>query len=267
MIWNLVILFVFLNRSNLNNRMAKKGFIYKYTYPNGKVYIGQTRKSVEQRHYEHMSASKDPARRTICEMAIAKYGEPKLDILETVEVEDNEPTKLVDKLNEAEKKWIRTYDSTNRGNGYNIQNGGNVVTPEEFILEEKFCEVYEKEGWGNFIGSVRGILDSMIEKNGLHDVWNSDFQLKSSSLTKEERKVWYGYNFIDFAGEQVTFNSYVKKCPAAEYVSDIIEHAFEDLSVDISRKIWSKIEKKKDKIIKEWYSTKNTTSRRNWRRG
>ena len=36
----------------------KKIFIYKYTYPNGKVYIGQTRTSVNERHNQHMIASK-----------------------------------------------------------------------------------------------------------------------------------------------------------------------------------------------------------------
>ena len=53
--------------------MSKQGFIYKYTYPNGKVYIGQTRISVRERHYQHMSASKDPKRRTICEVERTKY--------------------------------------------------------------------------------------------------------------------------------------------------------------------------------------------------
>ena len=65
-----------------------------------------------------MSASKDQQRRTICELAIAKYGEPKLEVLETIEVEDNEITKLVDLLNEAEKKWIKEYNSTERKNAF-----------------------------------------------------------------------------------------------------------------------------------------------------
>lgn len=31
-----------------------KGYIYKYTFPNGKIYIGQTKTSVEQRHKQHL---------------------------------------------------------------------------------------------------------------------------------------------------------------------------------------------------------------------
>ncbi len=30
-----------------------KGYIYKYTFPDGKVYIGQTRRPPEERHREH----------------------------------------------------------------------------------------------------------------------------------------------------------------------------------------------------------------------
>ena len=39
--------------------MKNKGWIYKLTYPNGKVYIGQTRRSVAQRWSEHIFNSKE----------------------------------------------------------------------------------------------------------------------------------------------------------------------------------------------------------------
>ena len=32
-----------------------KGYIYKYTFPDGKVYIGQTRRDPQIRHREHIS--------------------------------------------------------------------------------------------------------------------------------------------------------------------------------------------------------------------
>jgi hypothetical protein len=93
-----------------------KGYIYKYTYPNGKVYIGQTRVSVEERHKQHMLASKhDDDRRCLCEVAIAKYGEPIVETIETIEVDDTNPTLLCKMLDEAEAKWIQKYDSTNTG--------------------------------------------------------------------------------------------------------------------------------------------------------
>lgn len=236
--------------------MSKQGFIYKYTYPNGKVYIGQTQISVRERHYQHMSASKDPKRRTICEVAIAKYGEPKLETIETIEVADNEVTKLVGLLNEAEKKWITEYDSTNRTKGYNIQNGGERVTPEEFILQEKWYEIFENEGYGYQLGYVRELLDSIIEKNGNmgEDGEIIDFHLKSSDMTKEERQVWYGIKFIGgWEEKEMTFNSFIKTCPIADYLEDIVGNAFNDYTEHIRQIIWKQIMKKKDRIIKDYF--------------
>ena len=37
-----------------------KGYIYKYTFPDGKVYIGQTRRPIELRHAEHLNPSTGP---------------------------------------------------------------------------------------------------------------------------------------------------------------------------------------------------------------
>ena len=119
-----------------------KGYIYKYTFSNGKVYIGQTRVSVRERHYQHMGASRDPNRWTPCEMAIAKYGEPRCDIIETIEVDDHENLRLSNLLDEAEKKWIKYYDSTIvNGKGYNVQLGGKKCPPQEFILQGMFYKL------------------------------------------------------------------------------------------------------------------------------
>ena len=55
----------------------------------------------------------------------------------------------------------------------------------------------------------------------------------------------------------MTFNSFVKTCPIADYLSDIVENAFDDFTIDVSRKIQERIEKKKDKIIKEYFKKKD----------
>ncbi|MBQ6085447.1 MAG: hypothetical protein IJK94_03015 [Bacteroidaceae bacterium] len=66
-----------------------KGYIYQYTFPNGKMYAGQTIRP-PTRHYEHFYASKHCKLSKVCELAIAKYGEPKMEIIDTIEVEDHE---------------------------------------------------------------------------------------------------------------------------------------------------------------------------------
>lgn len=101
----------------------KKGYIYKYTFPNGKVYIGQTKTDVNKRHKQHMHLSKHPFKSRLCEKAIAKYGEPLLETIEIVECNDNEE-KLNELLNFAENKWIKLYKSENPIYGYNAKRGG-----------------------------------------------------------------------------------------------------------------------------------------------
>lgn len=262
----------------------KKGYIYKYTFPNGKVYIGQTSVSVKQRHLQHMSDSKNPNKRTICEVAIAKYGAPRLDIIETIEVDDNKITELIEKLSKAEKKWIKKYDSTNVTKGYNIQNGGEIKTPEEFILQEKWYEMFEKEEWGNLIAYYTELLRSIGNK----------ICVTGEKLTQEERSCWYGYRFMDYEyGKETTFNSFYKRYLDSDMGDDIGDIPYETLEIlysntsspeeietaekesklihfdriirfaidenwikDIQQTIWRKIMKNKDKIIKEWYMSK-----------
>lgn len=91
------------------------GVIYKYTSPSGKVYIGQTKRTVEERAKD--SDGSGYKKCTIFYNAIKKYGfnNFKVEIIE----ECNDIL-----LNEKEKYWIAYYDSTNREKGYNIQEGG-----------------------------------------------------------------------------------------------------------------------------------------------
>lgn len=237
-----------------------KGYIYKYTYPNGKVYIGQTRVSVEERHKQHMWASKyDVDRRCLCEVAIAKYGEPILETIEIVEVDEANITDLCKKLDDAEMKWISYYDSTNTANGYNIKGGGTHKTPDDFILQEKWHEIFKKENWIETISHVESILNTILNKNGI--IGNNgeiiQFHLKSCDLTKEEKNVWYGIKFKGgWENKEMTFNSFVKTFPIPDYLDSIVENAFYDYKLYISKSIWERIYKHKDRIIKEWYTNK-----------
>lgn len=92
------------------------GFIYKITNRvNNKVYIGQTRFSVEQRFKQHIKNYTKEHRNQPLYLAFAKYG------IENFSVE---PIEEIDtsKLDEREIYWIAKYDSFN--NGYNATIGG-----------------------------------------------------------------------------------------------------------------------------------------------
>lgn len=102
--------------------MTYKGVIYKYTFPNGKVYIGQTIHP-RSRKTQHLCESTG-ARHISFWRAYKKYGTYKYEEIEHVE----EPSKeaLCDRLNELEQFYITEYQSTNPDYGYNLTSGGKV---------------------------------------------------------------------------------------------------------------------------------------------
>lgn len=65
-----------------------KGYVYKYTFSNGKIYVGQTRRDVNVRHREHMNPSTGPLNPRFWQ-AYQELGEPKLEIIKEIEEENN----------------------------------------------------------------------------------------------------------------------------------------------------------------------------------
>lgn len=86
---------------------------------NGKPYIGQTTRTLEERIYEHRHCKK-----TAIGKAIQKYGWSK----ETFKVEILEVCETLEQLNEREKFWIAKYNSI-APNGYNLTEGGSIGIP------------------------------------------------------------------------------------------------------------------------------------------
>lgn len=92
--------------------------IYKITnLVNGKVYIGQTIHSLEERYKQHLkNASKGLAGKLY--PAMRKYG------FNNFYAEVIEECNSTEELNTREVYWIAYYDSTNKG--YNISLGGDI---------------------------------------------------------------------------------------------------------------------------------------------
>lgn len=146
------------------------GIIYKITNNiNGKVYIGQTIRSVERRFVEHKT--KDSACRKL-NRAMDKYGKNNFSIEELVKAKTQED------LDRLEKKYIKQYDAIN--SGYNIREGGSNGKwhPESIEkmrqsqitrLAETTTGVYQFDLRGNLIRkwrSEREILDETGWKVG-----------------------------------------------------------------------------------------------------
>ncbi len=105
------------------------GVIYKIEHrESGKMYIGKTARTLEERMKEHTKKSRATSNSYI-DRAIAKYGIDAFDVSVIEECDDEE------KLNEREIYWIAFYNCI-RPNGYNICSGGkngsvgHTVSPE-----------------------------------------------------------------------------------------------------------------------------------------
>ena len=122
-----------------------KGYIYKITNRvNNKVYIGQTKYTVEHRWKQHLRAYKE-GRNTYLYKAINKYGIENFSIESIEEVE-------ISHLDEREIFWIAKYNSFQ--NGYNMTNGGQnshyIWTDNQY---EEIKDLYLSGFTAKFIGS------------------------------------------------------------------------------------------------------------------
>ena len=108
--------------------MGPQGIIYKITSPSGKIYIGQTIHTLEERIKGH---NKKSTNCTLLKRAIDKYGDEMVyEIIETV------PHELLD---ERETYWIKELNSL-APNGYNCSTGGNNKKELSDLLKDNISK-------------------------------------------------------------------------------------------------------------------------------
>lgn len=155
----------------------RKGVIYKYTFPSGKVYIGQTRRDPKIRDREHFFPSTGPSN-TAFHKALKIDGKPRLEIIEEYQCENKE--ELVHILNERETENIQKYKSADPEYGYNIKATGTASTG----VGIKFCricnnifEAYKRKLWPEY--------EEMKKKIGHEE-----------TMTEHEKELYTAY-FVD----------------------------------------------------------------------
>ena len=114
-------------------------YIYKITNKvNGKVYIGQSIRPIEQRFQRHINDAVNNILDTHFARAIRKYGKENFYI-ELIETCDSQT-----ELNLREQYWIRKYDSIN--NGYNETDATNKCGGNTYMskTENEMKEISEK---------------------------------------------------------------------------------------------------------------------------
>lgn len=98
------------------------GLIYCYTAPNGKKYIGQTKKTFEERDKEHVKSanSKKKYKCTAFHAALLEHGRENFKTEILIECND-------DMLNKYEKYYVERFN-TLHPNGLNMRTGGTYNT-------------------------------------------------------------------------------------------------------------------------------------------
>lgn len=139
---------------NCFDKKPKKGygFIYKYTSPSGKSYIGQTIRSLHERAIDGFG--KGYVNCVIFYQAIRKYGFSNfiINILEEC---------LIEKLDEREEYYILK-ENTLQPNGYNIRlrNG-----KADFNTKGRKKEVNQYDLNGNFIATYSSVKEAADANN------------------------------------------------------------------------------------------------------
>lgn len=132
------------------------GYIYKITNViNNKVYIGQTRVSVEQRYYNHLRAAKNITPKT-CKVklynAIRKYRSNNFEI-ETLKIVSYKYKKSLQKcLDKLERQFISKFKSDQDQFGYNMTRGGQYKRCDSVLQNEELSEsilnaIYNRGSW------------------------------------------------------------------------------------------------------------------------
>lgn len=153
-------------------------YIYKITNQiNGKIYIGKTSKTIDERFKEHIKKAKLHTNRYLYD-AMNHYGYHNFSIEKVEECEN-------DLLNEREKYWISHYNSFDKNFGYNMTTGGEggdtwsknsnkeltlmklIVANRGKKRSKEFCENLSKRVKGKHYGSEFGKRVAEARKNNL----------------------------------------------------------------------------------------------------
>ena len=159
------------------------GFIYIIRNTvNNKVYIGQTRISIDIRWKEHLRHARYGDQ--VINRAMKKYGIDKFYI-ETLEI------CTLDVLDYREMFYIELFDSTNKSKGYNVSIGGNTPRFKRKSLSiSDLINLYENEQWtleriANKYEVTRYIISTELKNAGIKIRERSQSSIKFNKIDKQ----------------------------------------------------------------------------------
>ena len=161
---------------------------------NSKVYIGQTKKSIQERWKEHLYSS--TYRNQVLYIAMRKYGTEHFFIEEVEYVDANTS------LDEREKFWIKKYNSISP-NGYNITGGGSRFADDNPMYHKEVREKISKLFKGDNNPSKRPEVREKIRKTQTGKKASKETKEK---MSKNNGRYWKGKHRSEETKKKISEN-------------------------------------------------------------
>ncbi len=161
---------------------------------NSKVYIGQTKKSIEERWKEHIYSS--TYRNQILYIAMRKYG------VENFFIEEIEHVDVNTSLDEREIFWINHYDSV-APNGYNATNGGSRFTDDNPMYHEEIRQKVSERFKGDKNPSKR---PGVREKIRSAQTGKKASEETKAKMSKNNGRYWKGKHLPEETKRKISEN-------------------------------------------------------------
>lgn len=180
------------------------GYIYKITNTiNGKVYIGQTVKTLQQRFTQHKNNSNKPYfSQIVLYKAFNKYGIDNFIFEEVEQVPNN-------MLDEREKYWIEYYNSY--FDGYNSTLGGRATSLYNWDVDdiiEKYHRLKSARAVAKEVGCDHSSIDKILNANGVKRYTLAQQLSKPVILENDEEKI--RFDTTTDAAQWLMDNGYTK---------------------------------------------------------
>ena len=124
------------------------GIIYKATGPDGKVYVGQTVKTLAMRKGQHAYRTKKGDRRTAFHVALLDEGFDNFQ-WDEIDIAENQA-----ELDQKEKYWVAHYKADDSQYGYNLQSGG-IGARQTEKTKQKLREIFTGKKYGPMPVEIR----------------------------------------------------------------------------------------------------------------